>query len=73
MAAPKKPKVPSPEEKQILYSLLYDSCLFQAHGIIQRNVRDSVSQLLRALHRPDLVVLWEDEDTLSRCIGAPTV
>lgn len=57
---------PTPEEKQALKELLYDSCLFQAHPYVQSGVRDKVAALLIVLGRADLVDIWSDSDALGQ-------
>lgn len=65
----RKPPKPSDEEKQILWDLMFDSCLFQAHGIIVHQVQAGITRLLEQLGRKDLAELWADTDALNRSSG----
>lgn len=64
----KKPekKEPSAEERKVLYELLYDSCLFQAHGIVVTNVSEKIGELLRLLGREDLAEIWAEPEKLAQ-------
>lgn len=53
------------EETQALFSLMYESSLFQAHPIVVSNVRFGVEHLLRTLGREDLAELWSDQEKLA--------
>ena len=54
----------SAKEHQDLYALMFESCLFSAHGVVVSGVKEGVSNLLRTLKRDDLAALWEDHDKL---------
>ena len=61
----KKTPVPSKEEKDALYVLLYESTLFQCHPITVNNVKAGVEHLLRTLKRDDLADLWSDPEKVA--------
>lgn len=65
MTKPKKPRVPKDAEVKKLYNLVFDSCLFQAHGIIVHNVLGALHELLTELGRPDLAALAIDQGALT--------